>query len=129
MKSTPKILMVAACLLTFAVTYSGKSYAQITMTGTVPAAKTIVLIQPFKRGSPTGVVKFKFSAPSGPATYTLGFCIGPAANPCGTINSYAVQVPGGEERLAVVAASLFLTNVLAVGNPTSTPVPFAVAME
>ncbi len=105
------------------------SFAAITIDGTVPVSRTgILLIQANHQPGATGVVKFKFTAPQKGA-YTLGFCIGPASNPCGMATSYVVQVQGGESQLAVVNANVFENNVLVVAQGTSTPVPFSVSME
>lgn len=128
MKFTLRLANTAVLAGILVATYPGQALAQITLSSTVPGAKTVVLIQPNKQSSATGIVKFKFSAPTAGA-YSLGFCIGPAANPCGMATSYVVQVPGGQERLAVVDASFFTANVLVVNNPTSTALPFAVAIE
>lgn len=51
-----------------------------------------------KQPKSSGVLKFKFSAPTAGA-YAFNFCIGPAANPCGLPTSYVVVVLGSEERL------------------------------
>jgi len=104
-------------------------FAAIVLKGTIPTGGApVVVIQPHKMGAIIGVVKFKFSAPTAGA-YTMGFCIGPAANPCGMATSYVVQVHGGKEQLAVVPASMFESNVLAVSQGTSSALPFVVEME
>ena len=103
----------------------------ITLNGTIPAAtppKPVVILEANAESGPGGPLKFKFSAPE-PGAYTLNFCIGPAANPCGLPTSYVVVVPGGQERLAVVDAGIFKKNVLVVSQGTNAPIPFAVTIE
>jgi hypothetical protein len=124
LKSAARLLVLGAVLL-LPVT----SNAAITLDGTVPVGRAgVVLIQANHQTGATGVVKFKFSAPQKGA-YTLGFCIGPASNPCGMSTSYVVQVMGGESQFAIVNASVFENNVLVVQQGTSTPAPFSVTME
>jgi hypothetical protein len=130
MKLVGKLVLAAGFAIATGFAAPEKALAQITTSGTLPPATTIVLIQATKQGKLTGLVKFKFSAPQGPSGgYSLGFCIGPAANPCGMRDSYKVDVPGGEERLAIVDASMFVANVLVVGNPTASSLPYTVQME
>ena len=103
----------------------------ITLNGTIPPTTPptpVVIIEANGESGPGGILKFKFSAPQ-PGGYALSFCIGPAANPCGTPDSYIVTVPGGEERLAVIEAGIFRHNVLVVGQGTKDPIPFAVTIE
>ena len=103
----------------------------ITLTGTIPTGgKPVVILEanPGIGSGSTCPLKFKFSAPLAGA-YELGFCIGPAANPCSSPTSFTVNVPGGQERLAVVDASVFKNNVLVVGQGTSAAIPFAVTIE
>jgi hypothetical protein len=123
-------ITTAFALLTFSVP---EARAYITLNGMVPVGRNgIVILQAHKlSGTTTDTLKFKFTAPSFNAgvSYALSFCIGPATNPCGLPTSYVVQVPGGEERLAVVPASTFANNVLVVGQGTTRPVPYSVTME
>jgi len=130
MTINPKTLIAAITGLFLSIlSVQQTAFAAITLTGTVPTTRAgIVIIQANKQPKVSGVLKFKFSAPTAGA-YSLNFCIGPAANPCGTRNSYVVVVPGGEERLAVVDASFFAGNVLIVSQGTSSPLPFAVTIE
>ena len=103
----------------------------ITLTGTIPTGgKPVVILEPNPAlGSACPCpLKFKFSAPLAGA-YELGFCIGPTANPCGLPSSFVVSVPGGQERLALVDASIFKNNVLVVGQGTNEAIPFAVTIE
>jgi hypothetical protein len=101
----------------------------ITLNGIVPSSATpLVIIEANGERGPDGILKFEFSAPEAGA-YTMGFCIGPASNPCGESSDYVVSVPGGQERLAVVEAGVFKTSVLAVGQGTSSDLPFAVTIE
>jgi hypothetical protein len=105
------------------------AFAAITLNGTVPVGQAgLVVIQANKQPKSSGVLKFKFSAPTAGA-YALNFCIGPASNPCGSQTSYVVVVPGGEALLAVVDASVFSDNVLTVGQGTNNPLPFSVTIE
>jgi hypothetical protein len=105
------------------------AFAQITLKGTIPSsAKPLVIIQPNNESKTSGVIKFKFSAPTAGA-YTMNFCIGPASNPCGTSSDYVVTVPGGQERLAVVDASVFANNELVVSQGTSEALPYSVTIE
>ena len=123
-------ISVALALLTLCIP---EARAYITLNGIVPVGKNgAVILQAHKlSGATTDTLKFKFTAPAFNAgvAYTLGFCIGPASNTCGLATSYVVQVPGGEERLAVVPASVFANNVLVVQNPTARPVPYSVTIE
>ena len=129
MKIAIRILLIAAVVLALSVALAQPALAQITLNGTVPAGTTpVVIIQANNQTGATGVVKFKFSAPTA-GKYAFSFCIGPAANPCGLATSYVVNVPGGQERLAVVDASIFKNNVLTVGQGTTQPLPFTVTME
>ncbi len=109
----------------------------ITLTGTIPATKPptqVVILEANPHIESGGCpLKFKFSAPlpdnEAPVPYALDFCFGPAASPCGPHTVFAVNVPGGQERLAVVDAGIFKDNVLAVSQGTKVPIPFAVTME
>jgi hypothetical protein len=124
MKWVSKLPVLGAALL-----LPASASAAITLDGTVPVRATpTVLIQANHQTGTTGVVKFKFSAPQAGA-YTVGFCIGPETNPCGSAGALVVSVKGGESKLSIVNASAFEKNVLAVEQGTSTPVPFAVSVE
>ncbi len=102
----------------------------ITLNGTIPGSSSegVVIIEANGEGGPSGILKFKFSAPQAGA-YGMAFCIGPASNPCGEASDYVVIVPAGQERLAVVEAGVFKKNVLVVTQPTSEDLPFAVTIE
>jgi hypothetical protein len=123
-------IMVAFALSTLCVS---EARAYITLNGIVPVGRAgIVILQPHKlSGTTSDTLKFKFSAPSFNAglPYALSFCIGPATNPCASPTSYVVQVPGGEERLAVVPSSVFANNELVVSQGTTRPVPYSVTIE
>jgi hypothetical protein len=120
----------AAAFLLAGTAIPGLARAEITLDGTVPVGRAgITIIQPNNELGSTGVVEFKFSAPGTGNGYALNFCIGPAANPCGTANAYVVTVPEGQSRLAIVNARLFERNELVVGQGTSVPVPFSVQMQ
>lgn len=121
---------IALALLTWCVP---EARAYITLNGIVPVGRNgVVILQAHKlSGTTSDTLKFKFTAPSFNAgvPYALNFCIGPATNPCGLPTSYVVNVPGGEERLGVVPASVFANNVLVVGQGTTRPVPYSVTIE
>jgi hypothetical protein len=127
---TSVAFMTALALLTV---YIPEALAYITLNGVVPVgANGIVILQAHKvSGATTDTLKFKFTAPSFDAgvPYALTFCVGPVTNPCGSPTSYTVQVPAGEERLAVVPAQVFANNVLVVGQGTRRPVPYSVTIE
>jgi hypothetical protein len=132
MKTSLKALLAISVALGLSLLFTQEAFAYITLNGTIPAGTTpVVILQANNQPGATGVIKFKFSAPAHDAgvPYVLSFCIGPASNPCGLPTSYVVDVPGGQERLAVVNANVFATNVLVVGQGTKRPVPFAVTME
>jgi hypothetical protein len=107
------------------------AWAQLAVNGTIPPGGVpVVVIQATRQRMPSRLLRFKFSAPAPqPGGYTVAFCIGPAANPCGLSTSYVVQVPASEERLAVIDSNVFTNNVLVAGQGTSVSVPFAVVME
>ena len=129
MKTAMRTLLATAVVFALSAALAQPAFAQITLNGTVPAGTTpVVIIQANNQTGATGVLKFKFSAPTA-GKYAFNFCIGPAANPCGSATSYVVVVSGGQERLAVVDASIFKNNVLVVGQGTNQPLPFAVTME
>lgn len=129
MKTAMRILVVAAVTFALTLTSVQQAFASISLNGTVSAGgKPVVIIQANNQTGATGVLKFKFSAPTA-GSYTFNFCIGPVANPCGLATSYVVVVPGGQERLAVVDASIFKNNVLVVGQGTNQSLPFAVTIE
>src|ERR1700761_5658122 len=101
----------------------------ITLNGTIPSGGApVVILEANGESGADGPIKFKFSAPQAGA-YSLNFCIGAPANPCGTSSSYVVQVPGGQERLALVEAGIFKKNVLVVSQGTDTELPFSVTIE
>src|ERR1700686_3065906 len=129
MKSVMRALLAIVVALALSALFVQEAFAYITLNGMVPVGQAgLVILQAHKQSGATDTLKFKFSAPSFNAgvKYVINFCIGPATNPCGLPTSYVVPVPGGEERLAVVPASIFEKSVLTVGHGTSRPVPFAV---
>lgn len=129
MRITKRNLLRIAVALVVSAVFVHDVFAYITLNGTVPVSRTgVVILQANKQTGATGALKFKFSAPA-PGAYALSFCIGPATNPCGLPTSYVVQVPGGQERLAVVDAAIFANNVLVVGQGTTRPLPFSVTIE
>jgi len=133
MKTRIKALIAIAVAFALSTLYVPEARAYITLNGVVPVGRAgIVILQAHKlSGATSDTLKFKFTAPSFNAgvPYVLSFCIGPPTNPCGLPTSYVVQVPGGEERLAVVPSSVFANNVLVVGQGTARPVPYSVTME
>jgi hypothetical protein len=131
MRRIPSVVALLA-VLSISVVGEQPARAELSINGTLPpGTATVVLIQAnHQKGGANRVIKFKFSAPApAPGGYALSYCIGPAQNPCGLQTSYVVNVPAAEERLAVVDASIFVNNVLVVGQGTSTPVQYAVSME
>ena len=122
------------------------AFAQLQLAGTVPVGARgsnggIVIVIPSTQlanrtnYTVSGLLKFKFRAPT-PASvtrvaYTVNFCVGPATNPCGGSTSIVVTVNGGGPgTFALIDASAFVGgNVLAVVNPTSTPVRFEIGLE
>jgi len=127
MKNTLKIVLAIALVLSVVIVR--EAFAAITLTGTIPTGqRTVVIIPANGQTGARGTLKFLFSAPTAGA-YSLSFCIGPAANPCGTPGAYIVNVPGGQQRLAVVDASFFVDKVLVVGQGTSVALPFSVTVE
>jgi hypothetical protein len=133
MKSIMRALFAMVVAFTLPTLFVQQAYAYITLNGVVHSGGNgLVILQAHKLSGGTGTLKFKFSAPTFNAgtRYVLDFCIGPAANPCqSATTSYIVQVPVGEERLAVVDANVFANNVLVVATGTTKPVPFSVTME
>lgn len=133
MKTHRQAIAAITTALAVLTLFVPEARAYITLNGIVPVGKNgIVILQAHKlSGTTTDTLRFKFTAPSFNAgvPYALSFCIGPSSNPCGLPTSYVVQVPGGEERLAVVPASIFANNVLVVGQGTTRPVPYSVTME
>ena len=133
MKTGLKTFIATTVALAVSILYIPKARAYITLNGMVPVGKNgTVILQAHKLpGGTSDTLKFKFTAPSFNAgvAYALNFCVGPATNPCGLPTSYVVVVPGGEERLAVVPASVFANNVLIVSQGTARPVPYSVTIE
>lgn len=133
MKTGIKALIATTVAFALSTVYIPEAHAYITLNGMVPVGKAgIVILQAHKQtGTTTDTLKFKFTAPAFNAgvKYALDFCVGPASNPCGLPTSYVVNVPGGEERLAVLPASVFEKNVLTVGQGTARPVPYSVTIE
>jgi hypothetical protein len=132
MNNATKTFSIIAVGLVLLAILVQEAFAAIRLSGMVPVGKAgLVILQANKMSATTDTLRFKFSAPAFNAgvAYALDFCIGPASNPCGLPTSYVVNVPGGQERLAVVPASIFTDNVLTVGQGTKVPVPFVVTME
>ena len=131
MKSMPQTvtgIVVAAALFTANIPVAS---ASVTLRGTHPGGTTpVVILQAHGRTGVSGVVKLLLSAPTAGA-YVMSFCVGPASNPCGFAlpTSYVVNVPGGQQRLAVIDASVFTSNVLVVGQGTTSALPYTVTLE
>jgi len=146
MKATVRYSLLRILIGCAAVGLSHSAFAQLHITGTVPVGAAgsnggiVVVIPSTQLANHTnytvsGLLKFKFRAPT-PASvtgvaYTMGFCVGPAINPCGLATSIVVTVNGGGPgTFALIDASAFAGgNVLGVVNPTSTPVKFEVDLE
>ncbi len=129
MKTVRNFVIVFIFTLVIALATIQPAFAEISLKGDVPVGQQgLVIIQANNQKTASGVLKFKFSAPTAGA-YAFNFCIGPATNPCGLSTSYVVVVHGGEERLAVVDASFFQDNVLTVSQGTTNPLPFSITIE
>jgi len=130
-KAAKTFSVIAVGLVLLAILVQA-AFASISLSGMVPVGKAgLVILQANKMSATTDTLRFKFSAPAFNAgvKYALNFCIGPASNPCGLPTSYVVVVPGGQDQLAVVPASIFIDDVLTVSQGTKVPVPFAVTIE
>jgi hypothetical protein len=108
--------------------------ADTSVKGTVPPASRVVVIQAHGQTGSTDTLKFKFFTPvvPGAVAHAVAFCIGPAPTPTSDPCLQAVlevDVPNGEARLAVIPASVFANNVLAVRNVIGVAVPYTVTME
>jgi hypothetical protein len=102
--------------------------AALTVSGTIPPGRTVVVIPANPRGIPAGILKLKFSSPADGAI--LSFCVGSPANPCGERTSFVVTVRPGEEKLAVIdAIEFFKGAVLVVAQGTSSIVGYSVSIE
>jgi hypothetical protein len=127
MKFAFKVLLVGVAACTFVAPASA-----YTINGTIPAhsppqSVVINLHRPIK----PGFMKFTISAPKHNAgvAYSHAYCIGPAANPCGSVGSRVVTVPEGETRDVIVPSSIFLTAIFVVGQGTKVTVPYAVTVD
>jgi hypothetical protein len=131
MRNSLKTLTAVVTTLPVLGAFLQEASAEITMNGVIqPGGTPVTIIEANESVGPNDSVKFKFSAPAPqPGGYVLSFCIGPKSNPCGLPTSYVINVPASEERLAIVNASVFVNNVLVVGQGTTSPVPFAVTVE
>lgn len=108
--------------------------ADTSVKGMVPPVSTVVVIQAHGQAGSTDTLKFKFSTPvvPGAVAHAVAFCVGPApsrtSDPC-LQAVLEVDVRNGESQLAVIPASVFATNVLAVRNVIGVAVPFTVSLE
>ena len=124
----PTLSAVVAVVALTGVMTTQETLAKLNLSGTVPPASQVVLIPANPRGVPKGVLKLKLTSAVGGAT--LGFCVGPAANPCGDATSFVVNVPPGESKLAVINAADFANGaVLIVNNPTASTVGYGINIE
>lgn len=103
------------------------AHAAITLSGTVPNGGGLFVLLPTNQQGLTGVLKLKFAATGTHGTH-LRFCIGPQSSPCGPTPIYVVDVPIGQERLAVIGAGAFQNNALYVVTPNFTE-PFTITIE
>jgi len=103
----------------------------ITLNGTFPSSRTPIVILEASGEDATGApLKFTFSAPKlADVNYEMGFCIGPASNPCGLPTSQVINVPGGQEKSAVIDPSTFKNNVMTVKQGTNEDLPFIVTIK
>lgn len=127
MKTVLKTMMTGVAAL---CAFAAPAFAY-TFSGTIPATtppKPIVLhlYLPVP-----GLMKITMKAPPVHAgvDYALSYCIGPAANPCGSTDSWSVQVPRGQTVYITVPSSRFTGKVFVVGQGTSRPVPYFVEVD
>ncbi|HWA76437.1 MAG TPA: hypothetical protein VG937_29065 [Polyangiaceae bacterium] len=131
MKSLVRTLFGISLAAAYFVTDVPRALASLTLSGSLPGGTTpVVILQAHGQTSATGVVKLLLSAPTAGA-YALNFCVGPASNPCGFSppTSYVVNVPGGQQRLAVISAAQLASNVLVVAQGTTSAKPYTVTIE
>jgi hypothetical protein len=108
--------------------------ASTTLHGKIPPISYVVVLQAHGQTGVNDTLKFKFYTPMFPGAvlHSVVFCVGPApgpsSDPC-LQGVLSIEVPNGEARLAVIPASAFSTNVLAVRNYIGVTVPFTVTME
>jgi hypothetical protein len=102
-----------------------------TLSGTIPphAPPKSVVLHPHIPLPP--LVRLTMSAPpvNAGVPYALTYCIGPAANPCGLPNDWAVEVSAGQSVVRTVPASLFAGKVFVVGQGTKKSVPYKVQID
>lgn len=105
------------------------AFALQKVAGMVPPGTTGVVIS-FKLPPNRGRMLFTFAAPrprvSSAVPYTLNYCVGPKANPCGMPSSRVVVVPEGGKKSAAFNSAIFAARVLTVSQGTNAPVPYAV---
>lgn len=131
MKTFASTFLGISLAAAFFVTDVPRALASLTLSGSHPGGVTpVVILQAHGQTGATGVVKLLLSAPTAGA-YALSFCVGPASNPCGFAppTSYVVNVPGGQQRLAVISAAQLASNVLVVTQGTTSAKPYTVSIE
>jgi hypothetical protein len=131
MKTIETSFVAVAFAAALFVTDISRALASLTLSGSHPGGVTpVVILQAHGQTGASGVVKLLFAAPTAGA-YTMNFCVGPAANPCGFAppTSYVVSVPGGQQRLAVISAAQLASNVLVVTQGTGSSKPYTVSIE
>jgi hypothetical protein len=103
----------------------------IKLNGNLPSQLAPVVILEASGAGATGApLKFTFSAPKlADVNYEMGFCIGPASNPCGLPAFPVINVPGGQERSAVIDAGVFKNNILVAHQGTNEDLPFVMTIE
>jgi hypothetical protein len=126
MKVASTIMIAGAAV--FALSAPASAY---TLSGTIPphAPPKSVVLHPHIPLPP--LVRLTMSAPpvNAGVPYALTYCIGPAANPCGLPNDWAVEVSAGQTVVRTVPASLFTGKVFVVGQGTKKSVPYKVQID
>jgi hypothetical protein len=125
MKVLIKALLVG--VLVSAVTAPALAY---TISGVIPSGPNPVRIN-FRRPIRPTLMRFTFIAPRRNAgvAYELGFCVGAPANPCGLPTSRTTNVPMGQSRTVTYNSSLFISNILVVGQGTNVALPYMVRVN
>lgn len=146
MNATLRHKVIPIVLGCAALGLSQSALAQLHIVGTVPVGAPgsnggIVIVLPTTQKADHtnytagGLLKFRFRAPTPASTthvaYVMGYCVGPATNPCGLATSIVVSVAGGgAPTFALIDASAFADgNVLAAVNPTSVPIRFEIDLD
>jgi hypothetical protein len=122
MKTAIKIAIAGAALCALAT----DAFAY-TLSGTIPPGRRPVVLH-LHQPLPAGMTILTLSAPpvNAGVPYALGYCIGPASNPCGLPSDWTVNVPAGQSVMQIVPTSIFAGKVFVVGQGTRKPVPYKV---